>query len=189
MKISIGPHPIIQPNPVLVVGSYDKDKVPNLMTVAWGSICCSVPPCVAISPAKRTKTYENITLNQAFTVSVPSESLVRETDYVGIYKGKRENKFESLGLTAVQSEIVNAPYADEFALVLECKVIQSHQIGEFMQQFIGEIMDIKAESSILGENNLPDIAKLLPIVYDDVERNYYKTGDWLAKAFSVGSKK
>jgi len=93
-----------------------------------------------------------------------------------------------LGLTPIRSEIVDAPYADEFALVLECKVIQSHQIGESIQQFIGEIMDIKAESSILGENKLPDIAKLQPIVYDDVERNYYKTGDWLAKAFSVGSK-
>ena len=189
MKTSIGPHPIIQPNPVLVVGSYDKDYVPNLMTVAWGSICCSVPPCVAISPAHRTKTYENITLKQAFTVSVPTESLVREADYVGIYKGKRENKLESLNLTPIHSEIVDAPYADEFPLVLECKVIQSHQIGEHIQQFIGEIVDIKADPNILGDDNLPDIAKVQPIVYDDVGRNYFKTGDWLAKAFSIGRKK
>jgi len=44
MKKSIGPHPFIQPNPVLVIGSYDQSGNPNMMTVAWGGICCSVPP-------------------------------------------------------------------------------------------------------------------------------------------------
>ena len=110
MKVSIGAKPFIQPNPVLVIGSYDQNDLPNIMTVAWGGICCSVPPCIAISPAKSSRTYKNIIATQAFTVNIPSVSFVAETDYVGIYSGNKENKFESFGLTPVRSKLVIAPY-------------------------------------------------------------------------------
>jgi flavin reductase (DIM6/NTAB) family NADH-FMN oxidoreductase RutF len=49
MKKSIGPQAIIQPNPVLIIGSYDQNGQANMMAVAWGGICCSKPPCAAIS--------------------------------------------------------------------------------------------------------------------------------------------
>ena len=188
MKISIGPKPFILPNPVLIIGSYDENDVPNMMAVAWGGICCSVPPCVTISPAKRTHTYSNIMARNAFTVNIPSTSYAKEADYVGIYSGKKENKFESLGLTPVRSEKVNAPYVDEFPLILECNVIHGYEIGSYTQQFIGEILDIKAEEDILGEDKLPDIEKVQPFVYDEVGRNYYRVGELLAKAFSIGKK-
>jgi flavin reductase (DIM6/NTAB) family NADH-FMN oxidoreductase RutF len=188
MKISIGPNPYVQPNTVFVVGSYDTDGRPNLMTVAWGSICCSKPPCIAITPAKKTKTYQNILHSKAFTINIPSISHVRETDYVGIYSGKKENKFESLGLTPIKGDLVNAPYADEFFFILECKVIYSLQLGSDMQLFIGEILDIKAEKHILGENGLPDIRKVQPFVYDEIDRNYFAVGELIAKAFSIGKK-
>ena len=84
---------------------------------------------------------------------------------------------------------MNAPYANEFPFILECKVIQSHEIGVGTQQFIGEIVDIKAEEEILGRDGLPDIRKVQPFVYDEVGRNYYKIGELLAKAFSIGKKK
>lgn len=188
MKKSLGAHPIIQPNVVLVVGSYDDTDQPNLMTVAWGGICCSVPPCIAITPAIRTKTYENIMHTGAFTVNIPAVSHVRVADYVGIYKGKKENKFEALKLTAIKSDLVNAPYVGEFPLVLECKVIESIKLGEHAQQFIGEILDVKADEEVLNNDGLPDIAKVRPIVYDDVGQNYFSVGPHLAKAFSIGKK-
>ena len=189
MKKSIGPNPIIQPNPVLVVGSYDESDQPNLMTVAWGGICCSAPPSISISPALTAKTCQNIMKSQAFTVNIPSTDHAREADYVGIYTGKKENKFESLGLTPVRSELVNAPYVAEFPFALECKVTHSIQIGEHIQQFVGEIVDIKADEDILNDEGQPDITKVSPILYDDVGRNYYRVGEFLAKAFSIGAKK
>ena len=188
MKISIGPNPFIQPNTVFVVGSYDGERQPNLMTVAWGGICCSKPPCIAISPAKKTKTYQNIMYTKAFTINIPSVSHVKETDYVGIYSGKKENKFESLGLTSIESDLVNAPYVDEFPFILECKVQHDLELGSDMHLFIGEILDIKAEKNILGENGLPDIRKVQPFVYDEIDRNYYALGEFIAKAFSIGKK-
>ena len=107
MKKSIGPRAIIQPNPVLIIGSYDQNGQANIMTVAWGGICCSKPPCAAISLRQATYTYRNIRHHNAFTINIPSTSFVKEADYVGIYSGKQENKFESLGLTPVKSDICN----------------------------------------------------------------------------------
>jgi len=78
MKVSIGPNPFIQPNPVLIIGSYDQNGNPNIMTVAWGSMCCSVPPCVTISPAKKSRTCENIMTSQAFTINIPSIDFVKD---------------------------------------------------------------------------------------------------------------
>ena len=187
MKKSLGPRAIIQPNSVLIVGSYDKNGRPNIMAVAWGGICCSKPPCAAISLRQATYTYGNIQHHRAFTINIPSASFVKEADYVGIYSGKNEDKFKALGLTPVKSEVVNAPYVKEFPVVLECEVLQVVEIG-LHTQFIGEIKDIKADENILAENGLPDIAKLQPFIYNSAGSDYYVLGDLLGQAYTIGRK-
>ena len=117
MKKSIGAKTIIYPTPVLVVGTYDKAGKPNAMTASWGGICCSKPPAIAVSLRKATYTHGNIVQRKAFTINIPSENYVREADFFGIVSGKREDKFSSSGLTAVKSELVDAPYVEEFPLV------------------------------------------------------------------------
>jgi flavin reductase (DIM6/NTAB) family NADH-FMN oxidoreductase RutF len=79
----------------VVVGTYDKQEKPNIMTVGWVGICCSKPPCVAVSLRKATYTYSNIVERRAFTVNVPSEKYIKETDYVGIASGKKVEKFST----------------------------------------------------------------------------------------------
>ncbi len=57
MKRSLGATTLIVPTPTWIVGSYDKHGKPNGMTAAWGGICCSDPPCVAVSLRKATYSY------------------------------------------------------------------------------------------------------------------------------------
>ena len=97
MKKSLGAKTILYPTPVLVVGTYDNNGRPNVMTAAWGGICCSVPPCIAVSLRKATYSYHNIVQRKAFTVSVPSEQYVKDADYFGIASGKTEDKFAAVG--------------------------------------------------------------------------------------------
>jgi flavin reductase (DIM6/NTAB) family NADH-FMN oxidoreductase RutF len=185
MKKSIGAKTILYPTPVLIVGTYDKSGNPNIMTVAWGGICCSTPPCVSISVREATHTYGNLVEQKAFTISVPSESHIKQADFVGIASGKDTDKFAATGLTPVKSEVVNAPYVGEFPMILECKVIHTHKIG-LHTQFIGEILDIKADESVMGEKG-PDINKIKPFFWaPDFARGYYGTGEYLGKAFSIG---
>jgi flavin reductase (DIM6/NTAB) family NADH-FMN oxidoreductase RutF len=57
MKKSLGAKTFLFPTPVLLVGTYDQEGKPNLMTAAWAGICCSNPPCVAVSLRKATYSY------------------------------------------------------------------------------------------------------------------------------------
>ena len=76
MKKSLGAKTLVYPTPVFVVGTYDANGKPNVMTASWGGICCSQPPCVAVSLRKATATYGNIVARKAFTISIPSETYV-----------------------------------------------------------------------------------------------------------------
>ena len=185
MKASIGPKTILYPAPALVVGTYDREGKPNVMTAAWGGICCSSPPCVTVSLRKATYTYDNIREQKAYTLSIPSEKYVKETDYFGMVSGKDEDKFSSTGLTPVRSELVNAPYVGEFPLVLECGLLHTFEIG-LHTQFIGEIMDVKTDQDLLGTDGLPDMGKVKPVVFGLGVRSYFGIGDFLGEAFSIG---
>jgi flavin reductase (DIM6/NTAB) family NADH-FMN oxidoreductase RutF len=80
---------------------------------------------------------------------------------------------------------VDAPYVGEFPLVLECRLLQTIEIG-LHTQFVGEILDVKAEESVLGENGLPDIEKVRPILFDPEIRTYHGVGKHLGQAYSIG---
>jgi flavin reductase (DIM6/NTAB) family NADH-FMN oxidoreductase RutF len=186
MKISTGPHPIIHPNPVLVVGTYNPDGKPNIMIASWGGICCSQPPCIAVSMRKATQTWENIVKNGGFTISIPSEKYMKEADYAGLSSGKVVDKFKETGLTAVPSELVKAPYVAEFPFNLECKLIKTIELG-LHTQFIGEILDLKADEDVLDSDKQPDIEKVRPLIWGSFGSNYYYgIGDRLGKTFSIG---
>ena len=159
MKKSIGAKTFVFPAPVFVVGSYDKSGRPDAMVVAWGGICCSKPPCVAISIREATYTYGNIMARKAFTISIPSEEYIKEADYFGIVSGRTEDKFAATRLTPVKSGLVDAPYVKEFPFVVECSVIQIVKLGSHTM-FVGEIKDVKADEAVLGNNGTPDITKM-----------------------------
>jgi len=185
MKKSIGAKTILYPTPVLVVGTYDAAGKANAMTAAWGGICCSSPPCVAIALRKATYTYGNIVNQGAFTINIPAETQARFADYFGIVSGKNTDKFAESGLTPVKSALVHAPFIQEFPFALECKVIHTIEIG-LHTQFIGEILDIKADEEMLGEKGQLDIEKVRPFFYAPEAGGYYGMGEWLGAARTMG---
>lgn len=185
MKKSIGAKTMIYPTPVVVVGTYDKDGKANVMTAAWAGICCSMPPCIGVSLRKATYTYGNIMDRKAFTVSVPAEEYAKQADYFGIVSGRDVDKFSSAGLTPVKSELVDAPYVKEFPLVLECRLLNTVEIG-LHTQFIGEIVDVKADAEVLADDGMPNIEKIRPMIFAPERRSYHGVGKYLGRAFSIG---
>jgi len=187
MKKSLGAKPIVYPAPVLVVGSYDSSGRPNLMTAAWGGICCSDPPCITVSLRDSRYTFHSIMERKAFTVSVPSEEYAAEADYVGMVSGKDVDKFAATGLTEGKAEFVDAPYVKEFPVILECRLSDTHEVGVHTQ-FIGTIVDVKAEESVLGKDGLPMLDKVKPVIFAPVSYAYYGTGRFIGPAFSLGDR-
>ena len=185
MKKSLGAKTIAYPTPVFVVGTYDADGKPNIMSVAWNGICSSEPPSIAISVREATYTYGNLVKSQAFTVNIPSASQVKQADLAGLCSGRDMDKFAAAGLTPVRSELVNAPCIKEFPLVIECNVLHTFDLG-LHRQFVGEIKDVKADERILNRDGHVDVAKLQPFIFAPDGGGYYQVGDFIGQAFSIG---
>lgn len=187
MKQSLGATILVGATVVWVVGTYDKEGKPNIMTAAWGGVCCSEPPCIGVSLRKATYTYGAIVERKAFTVSIPSAGHAEETDYVGIVSGRNTDKWQATGLTPVRSDLVDAPYVAEFPLVLECKLLHTTELG-LHTHFVGQIMDVKADESVLAPDGSLAVEEMDPFFYVPGNRAYYRTGPYLGKAHSIGAK-
>lgn len=182
MKTSLGAKTLAVPSPVWVVGTYDKDGRPNFMMVAWGGICCSRPPCIYVSLREATYSHGSIVARSAYTVSVPGEEYWREADYMGIVSGRDTDKTADTGLTAVESAVVDAPYVEEFPLVLECRVVETVNLG-LHTMFVGEIIDVKADEDVLT-NGAPDTQKIRPLLFGSGDRGYHTVGVRIGDAFT-----
>jgi len=187
MKQSIGARPVAYPLPVFVVGTYSHAGRPNAMVAAWGGICSSEPPAIAISVRKERSTYRNLMEKREFTISIPPVAYLAETDFFGIVPGEETDKFPATGLTPVRSTLVDAPFVREFPVVLECRTINRLEVGSHVQ-FIGQILDVKIDDRVIGSDGKPDLSKVNPIGFDLLRSEYYAMGKVVGKAFSAGKK-
>ncbi len=185
MKKSLGAKPIVYPTPVFLVGSYDSHGVANIMNAAWGGICSSDPASVAVSIRKQRHTFDNIQLQQAFTINIPSTGQVAAADYFGIVSGRDGDKIAASGLSVERAEHVHAPILCECPLVLECHLVTTHELGVHTQ-FVGEIVDVKVEQTCLDEDGQPDIRKIDPLLFAPGNSAYFGIGELVAPAFSIG---
>lgn len=184
MKKSLGVGTYALPSPVWVVGTYDAAGKPNLMTAAWGGICNSRPPSIYVSLRKATYSHGNIMARRAYTVSIPSEQHVKEADWIGIASGRDVDKFARAKLTPVRGSVVDAPYVDEFPVVIECRVKEIVELG-LHTQFVGEIVDVKAEAEVLNAKGMIDIEKVKPLIFTPGAGTYHGVGKKLQDAFTT----
>ena len=181
MRKNFGVKTWLYPMPVLIVGTYGEDGVPNAMNAAWGGIYDTNQVMVCL--ADDHKTTENIKKNGAFTVSFATADTVVPCDYVGIVSANDvPDKFAKAGFHAVKSEFVNAPVIEELPMTVECRLLKFNEDGIC----IGEIVNVSADESILNENGIPDAEKLAPIIYDSVSHAYRRLGGAVGRAFSDG---
>ena len=182
MRKNFGSKPMMYPQPVLVIGSYDEEGTPNAMTAAWGSMSDMNQAAVYISAGH--KSMKNILKTEAFTISMANVEHMVEADYVGMVSGNAvPDKVEKAGLHVVKSEFVNAPLFEEFPMSLECKLVSYDPESELA---LGEIINVSADESILGENGHIDLTKLQPITYAPVHHAYRGLGEIAGMAYKVG---
>lgn len=182
MRKNFGAKAILYPMPVLIIGTYSEDGIPNAMNAAWGGISEENEISICISDTH--KTAKNVVKNGAFTVSVADAKNLVAADYVGIVSGNNEaDKIKKCGWTAEKSEFVNAPLFKELPLALECKLIS---YDEESCRLVGEIVNVCADEKILDNNGKVDLEKFSPITYDPVNHTYRVLGEVVGKAFCDG---
>ena len=179
-RVDFGAKPLLFPMPVLIIGTYDENGVPNAMNAAWGTITDFQEITISLAPHKTT---ENFAITGAFTVSMATEDTVTACDYVGIVSANDvPDKFAKAGFHATKSEKVNAPLIDELPMALECRV-KSYEDDIL----IGEIVNVTADELVVTDGKI-DIQKLKPIAYDPTSNSYVTLGNVVGKAFSDGLK-
>ena len=184
MRKNLGAKPILYPMPVLIIGSYDENGVPNAMNAAWGGI--SEEKEISICVSEDHKTTVNILKTGAFTVSIADKENVIAADYVGIASGNtEENKIAKCGWTVFPSAFVNAPLFEELPMALECKLVD---YDEGACRLVGEIVNVCVDERILGEDGKVSLEKFSPITYDPIHHTYRTLGEVVGQAFFDGRK-
>lgn len=184
MLKEINARPVIAPEPVLIVGTFDKDGRPDAMNVAWGGQCSG--RMVALNIGSTHKTTENMRLQQAFTLHIADVDRVALSDYFGITPGRKIDKFAVSRAAYTTGKLVNAPIIEDFVLAMECKVVSMTEVGDGITRVVGEVVRTVADDTILTSDGKVDYERLRPIVFDSEQNAYRTVGGKVADAFSVG---
>ena len=172
MKRKLGPINVSYPMPTVLVGATVNGK-PNFITIAHTGILNNrIPRYVSIGMGKPHYTNQGIRENKTFSLNIPSENLVVETDYVGIYSGDKHDK--SALFKVFYGQLETAPMIAECSVNAECKL---HDVYDTPTHdvFIGEIVETYADDSVLADGSI-DIAKLRPLLFDMASKKYWGLG-------------
>lgn len=175
--------------PVVLLGANVKSKA-NFMPLGWICMAEHEPPMILISSSKSHYTNEGIIENRTFSVNTPSEAMIKATDYCGLKTGKEIDKSNIFEI--FYGELKTAPMIKQATLNLECRLMKTIDTKEIIRLekkghyiFIGEIVQAYAEEKYLT-NGIPDITKMKPFLLTQIDANYWKIGEKIGRAWSIG---
>lgn len=181
---SFGKKAWILPQPVLIIGTYDENGMPNAMNAAWAGQWDNQQIMISMGIHQTTK---NLNINGEFTVAFATVDTMAAADYVGIVSQKDvPNKVMHTGWTFVDSKNVNAPIFIDFPMTMECRIKEKLKETETGYYMIAEIVNIICDEKYLGNNGKPDVEKMNLITFNPIALEYIKMGEKVGKAFSIG---
>ena len=185
MKQPINVTESIFPMPVLLVATYNEDGTVDVMNAAWGTMLDRER--VALNLTETHKTVENIKRSKGFVVHIADAAHVVEADYFGVVSGHQaKDKFANSGLTAVKSQLVDAPVINELPIALECEFIE-YQSDDTGLGVIGRVLQTSVEADKMKDGKV-DIESLRAIAFDPYTHGYYQVSQRVGEAFKDGLK-
>lgn len=181
---NFGSKPWMLPQPVLIIGTYDKDGKPNAMNAAWGGTWDMHEIMISLGSHATT---DNLAQNDEFTVAFATTESLVASDFVGIVSAKNDtDKMAKTGWNAEKAPHVNAPLFDVFPMTMECRVKQKIDESDSGYYLIAEVVDIVCDEKYLVEDGKPDVEKMNIITYDPIHLTYIQLGKTVGKAFADG---
>lgn len=179
--------PWVAPQPVLIIGTYDKDGKANAMNAAWGGQWDMKEIMISMGAHATTENLANN--NGEFTVAFATKSTMIASDYVGIVSAKKDaDKIAKTGWKVEKATKVNAPVFTDFPMTLECRINRKIEESETGYYLVAEIVNILVDEKYLAEDGQPDIEKMQLITFDPVHHTYIELGKKVGQAFSDGKK-
>lgn len=181
-KMKIDENAFPYPMSMVIVGTLVNHK-PNFMAVGWITRVNYKPPMIAIALGKSHFTNGGIHASGAFSVNIPSVSLLEKVDYCGIVSGKKEDK--SKLFKVIPGEKTGTPMIDDCPVCMECKLVNVVDLPT-NELFIGEIVGACANEECCTQGK-PDIKKIRPYTLTMPDNQYWEIGDYAGKAWSIGT--
>ncbi len=182
MKQKLGVLNGLYPLPTTLVGALVGGR-PNFITIAHvGVLTVGEPECISLGMNKVHYSNQGIKENRAFSVNIPSEDLVKETDYCGLVSGKKVDKSTLFEVFYGQSS--GAPLIAQCPVNMEC---QLYDVVDFPHHdiFIGQIVATHVDPTVLTDGVL-DLAKVRPLLFDMPRKRYWRLGADFADCWRVG---
>lgn len=176
-RVSIGAGVLTAPVPPVIV-TVGEGECANMITIGWTGILATKPPKTYISVRPERYSYGILKERGEFVINLADTSLCKKVDYVGIYTGKKVDKFKETGLTPIPSEKVACPTIAECPVSIECRVSDIISMGTH-DVFIADIVAVSCRADIVDENGRADFAKADLLAYAHGE--YYALGKRLGK--------
>lgn len=184
MRVDLEEKAALVPMPVLMVAAYDAKGDVNMMNAAWGMI--SKSDQITLFIGEGHKTTKNIRESKAFTVSIADCGHAKEADFVGIASGNTmADKFMRTGLHVKKSEHVNAPIIDDFPICMECELEEIIDTGT-SHAIVGHIVNTSVDECVLDDDGNIDITRVDPMIFNQIDRNYYQLGSKIGGAWDLG---
>ena len=170
VKLRKSPWTALFPCPVVLVTCVDSAGKPNIITLGWVGTVCSDPPTVGLGIRPHRYSCKLIEESGEFVVNIPTEEILKEADYCGVYSGKDVDKFSETGLTPESASQVKPPLIKECPVNMECVVTNKIPLGSH-RLFLGKIVCVHVDKRILNEKEVIDFTKVSPFVYN--QREYW----------------
>lgn len=140
------------------------------------------PHLISLGMNKTHYTNAGIKETQTFSVNIPTETMVIETDYIGLVSGGDVDKSDMFEVFF--GELQTAPLIKNCPLAMECRLYTvvdtpTHDV------FVGEVVATYANPAVLV-NGKVDLAQVKPLLFDMTSRKYWTLGPALADCWRIG---
>ncbi|MEO6004215.1 MAG: flavin reductase family protein [Opitutus sp.] len=173
----------ILPRPIAWVSTIGLDGRTNLAPFSFFQGVTANPPTLMFVPVNdrlgaKKDTVRNIELLPEFVVNLVSAELGEAMNQTSATLPYGESEFSHFGIQSISSQRVRPPRVADAPVAFECRLDRIVQIGEgplAANVVFGRILLAHIRDDVLGENGLPDPAKLKLI--GRMGGNFYATTD------------
>lgn len=165
---------LLSPLPVVLIGAMVNDR-PNYMVVGY------VAPFdfgkyIFLSLYKKRYTSSGIHAQKTFSVNIPTEALITETNICGSKSGRDVDKSQLFD--TFFGELKTAPMIKQCPINIECELSDILDYGD-NEGIIGRVIQSYIDAKFLKDNKL-DFRKIHPILWaTGGDFNFYGLGDRL----------
>lgn len=162
---------VLNPVPVVLITSRNKEGKDNVFTVGWAGTVCTRPPMLSISIRPERLSYDYIKESMEFVVNIPHAGMAKKVDFCGVRSGRKLDKIKEMGFTMKECDNIDVAYIEECPINIECRVRQIIPFGSH-DMFIADVLSSHINEELIDENGKIHFEKGDLIAYCHGE--YYK---------------